>query len=785
VSRRPRLLILVTLAEAGGAQTFAGALAAGLQDRYEVEVGAHGPKGALVDTCERLGVPFHHIRNLRRDPHPRHDVEAAIEIRRLVERLQPDLVQVNSSKAGFVARIALRGMPLRIVYAVHGWAFSPRRGIGRFMFAQAERATAPLADAIVCVSGWDRLSAEREKIARPDLLHVIHNGIAAPERPLQRGPWPERPVLVCIARLAPPKDLRLLLDALAEPGLEAWRLRIVGDGPDREAIDQRRLALGLQDRVDLLGERRDIAEQLADADAFVLPSDSEGLPISILEAMGSALPVVASSVGGIPEEVVDGTTGLLVPRGDRRQLSLALRRLHEDGDAARRMGIAGHARVREQFSLETMVEGYDSIFSALMRREAAARPRVRTWPGARLGAPPANARVQLEPQRGLPRLLIIVTLAEVGGAQTFVSQLVEGLRDRYDIDVASHGEGPVVEACARFGARFHHVQHLMRELNVRNDPAAIVEIRALVNRLRPDLVQVNSSKAGVIARIALANLAPVVFTAHGWAFARPGPTALAFAALERAVAPLAAAVVCVSEKDRELALARGIARPEKLHVIHNGVSAPERPIVRGAWPKNPVLACIARLAPQKDLGLLIDALAAPGLEAWRLNVFGDGPDRREVEQRIARHRMQGRVRLFGDRPDVFAQLVTCDALALPSNWEGLPFSILEAMGAALPVVASRVGGVPELVVDGETGFLVPRGDVRGFAHALRRLQADGGMARSMGIAGHERVQRHFTIASMIERYDDLFRSVSRAPVKAHEPTRTAAIAAMAQHIEAD
>jgi glycosyltransferase involved in cell wall biosynthesis len=770
VNGRPRLLILVTLAEAGGAQTFAGALAEGLQHRYEINVGAHGPSGALVDTCERLGIPFHHIQNLRRDPHARRDVEAAVEIRRLVRRLQPDLVQVNSSKAGFIARIALRGMRIPIVYAVHGWAFSSRRGIGSFLFAEAERATARLADAIVCVSQRDRTAAETRRIAPDDLLHVVHNGIAADGRPIDRGDWPERPVLVSTARLAPPKDLLLLLDALAQPGLEAWQLRIVGDGPDRDAIDARRRALGLADRVELLGDRRDVAAQLRAADAFVLPTNSEGLPYSILEAMAAALPVVASNVGGVSEEVVDGITGVLVPRADRGSLSTALRRLHEDGPASRQMGVAGHARVREHFGLDTMVEGYDTIFRGLLEREVDRGTRqVHTGRREPVGADGATTALSARHQRTRPRLLVIVTLAEVGGAQTFVAHLVDGLRNKYEIHVASHGrEGFVVDACARMGVPYHHVDHLVREPDLFNDPAAIVELRALVERLRPDLVQLNSSKAGVLARLALFNTVPVVFTAHGWAFARPDAAALPYAVLERAVAPLAGAIVCVSAQDRELALARGITRPEKLHVIHNGVSVADAPVVRGAWPTNPLLACIARLTPQKDVGLLIDALAEGGSEAWRLKVFGDGPDRRAVEQRIAQHGLEARVELCGDVNDVREQLLTCDALALPSNWEGLPFSILEAMGAALPVVASSVGGVPELVVDGETGYLVARGDVHGFAEALARLHASGETARRMGIAGHDRVRREFGVTTMIDRYDDLFRSISR-PVAASAP----------------
>src|SRR3954471_8787892 len=105
----PRLLVVVTLAEAGGAQTFAAALVAGLRERYAIEVAAHGPDGALPATCARLGVPFHHVAHLVRDPHPVHDALAPAELRALARRLRPDVVQVSSSKAGVLARLGLAG----------------------------------------------------------------------------------------------------------------------------------------------------------------------------------------------------------------------------------------------------------------------------------------------------------------------------------------------------------------------------------------------------------------------------------------------------------------------------------------------------------------------------------------------------------------------------------------------------------------------------------------------------------------------------------------------------
>src|SRR5438093_337290 len=144
VSERPRLLILVTLAEAGGAQTFVAALAEGLKERYHIDVAAHGPEGALADACARLGLPFHHIPSLRRAPHPWRAFRAGPQVRRLVERVRPASLQVNSSKAGFVARIALRRRSVRIVYVVHGRA-SRRRSVPRSASATGSRCSASVA----------------------------------------------------------------------------------------------------------------------------------------------------------------------------------------------------------------------------------------------------------------------------------------------------------------------------------------------------------------------------------------------------------------------------------------------------------------------------------------------------------------------------------------------------------------------------------------------------------------------------------------------------------------
>ena len=342
------------------------ALACGLAESWDVHVAAHGPDGALVDACEAAGLPFHHVEHLARDLEPRSDAAALRELRALADTVRPDLVQLNSSKAGVLARIALAGLGIPVVFTAHGWAFSGRGGKAGAFYTNAERACARLCQAIVCVSSWDLRLARERRIAPAHKLHLIHNGV-----PVDVGTPPRRVagaelVLGCTARLAPPKDVETMLRALALPGSARWALRVFGDGPDRAQLESLRAELGLERRATFLGSRDDVTAQLADCDAFALISDWEGLPYSILEAMAARLPVIATRVGGIPDLIVEGSTGRLIPPRDPAALADALTELADEPARALAYGQAGLERASRAFSLERMLGRYDALFRSLI-----------------------------------------------------------------------------------------------------------------------------------------------------------------------------------------------------------------------------------------------------------------------------------------------------------------------------------------------------------------------------------------------------------------------------------
>jgi glycosyltransferase involved in cell wall biosynthesis len=354
------------------------------------------------------------------------------------------------------------------------------------------------------------------------------------------------------------------------------------------------------------------------------------------------------------------------------------------------------------------------------------------------------------------KIVYIVTRAEpIGGAQVHVRDLACALLGRgHQPIVLTNGRGTYTEALDAAGVQTITLGSLQAPINPLRDLRALYEIRALLKTLRPDLVSTHSSKAGVLGRIAARSLGiPVIFTAHGWAFTPgiPSRQAAMYTWVERLAAPLASRVIAVSEFDRELAVARRVVPCQKLVTIHNGM--PDiGPELRADPSRSPVrLAMVARFEPQKDHTTLFHALAGLMPEAWSLDLIGDGPLQPKAEALGHRLGLADRIRFWGQRMDVDARLAEAQVALLITNWEGFPRSILEAMRAGLPVVASAVGGVAESVRDGETGFTVSRGNVAGLRRRLKQLLADAGLRTRMGQSGRQHYEDHFTLSRTIEK----------------------------------
>lgn len=362
-----RFAYVITRADAvGGASIHVRDLASGVIAAGHEVVVFLGGTGPVTDQLTAAGVPFLPVPLLRREINPARDLHAIAELAAALRDWRPDLVSTHTAKAGLVGRAASVRLGLPVIYTPHGWPIGDRisRAHG-MLFGLVERVAGRWADAIVCVCEHERRLALEHRIAPPERLHVIYNGVR--DTDLRARPEAAPPRIISVARFEEPKDHATLLDALALLREEAWELDLVGDGPLELAMRARADALGIGDRVHFRGYRPEPAEALARAQVFALSSRSEGFPRSILEAMRAGLPVVASDVGGVAEGVTHGANGLLVRRQDAAALASALRVLIRDSSERQRLGLAARQTYEQRFNASRMVVETMTLYAKVLK----------------------------------------------------------------------------------------------------------------------------------------------------------------------------------------------------------------------------------------------------------------------------------------------------------------------------------------------------------------------------------------------------------------------------------
>jgi glycosyltransferase involved in cell wall biosynthesis len=351
-----RLLLVVDSLEVGGAERHVVDLAAALSLRaHEVTVACSVP-GDLSGLLEEANVP---VRPLL-DQLVKRRVSAAYArgLRRLVKEERFDLVHAHIYASAAAAAIATVGTGVPLVVTEHteaGWRGRRARLVSRWFCRRASQ--------VIAVSGAVRRRLVQQDDVPPEKIAVIPNAVpASPEKgpgapPLQ-DELRDGPLVGVVARLQPEKGVATFLKAVARVAKVVPRARFIvaGDGPLRAELEALVGRLGLEQNVYFLGFRSDPRALIGLLDVLVVPSHTEGAPLVVLEAMAAGVPVVASAVGGIPDQVRHGEDGLLVPPGDPAALGDAVLELLGDPGLARRMGAAGSRKAATDFSHATMVE---------------------------------------------------------------------------------------------------------------------------------------------------------------------------------------------------------------------------------------------------------------------------------------------------------------------------------------------------------------------------------------------------------------------------------------------
>jgi glycosyltransferase involved in cell wall biosynthesis len=385
-----------------------------------------------------------------------------------------------------------------------------------------------------------------------------------------------------------------------------------------------------------------------------------------------------------------------------------------------------------------------------------------------------------------PRIKILRVIARLnmGGPALHVAYLTAGLRERgYDTTLVAgslaRGEDSMAFVAESRDVEVIRIDELGREISPLRDLVATLRLARLIRRERPDILHTHTAKAGTVGRVA-ALLAGrrgppiVVHTFHGHVLRGYfGPLrSLVFRLLERWLAAHTTALIAVSPQVRDDLVALRVAPPERFAVIRLGIELEERVAgmqdgrlesrrYLGIAPDRFAVGWIGRMTAVKrtdDVLVAFKRLRDEGIDAV-LCMVGDGPDRVYLEQRAHELGVVRDTLFLGYQEDVAPFYAAFDALVLPSSNEGTPVSAIEALAAGRPVVATRVGGVPDVVEEGKDGFLVEPGSTDELADRLARLAGDPKLREQMGRAGRERVLPRYAVNRLVDDIDRLYRSL--------------------------
>lgn len=369
-----------------------------------------------------------------------------------------------------------------------------------------------------------------------------------------------------------------------------------------------------------------------------------------------------------------------------------------------------------------------------------------------------------------PRVLMAIDSLRTGGAESMLASLVEELAAARAAEMVVLAPS-LADADPALLARIERVARTAQTGTARlADPRLPRGIGRCARGFGAEVVHAHLSTATIASRpVALALSIPHVTTIH----TMPGPRMQDLAhhtRLDGLTSLLSARLVAPTTT-----IARGYASrwrvpASRMRVIGNPPAAPPATRARreatrrelGVADGEPLVLCVSRLEPEKGLSELVDALPAlsAAAPAVRVAVAGSGRAETGLRERIAQLGVGGRIELLGRRSDIGALLAAADAFCLPSRHEGLPLSLLEAMRAGLPCVVTAVGGIPDVVVDGESGLLVPPSDPAALAGALARVAGDPALAARLGSAAKGVVARSYAPDVVARAYGELYEELA-------------------------
>jgi len=367
------------------------------------------------------------------------------------------------------------------------------------------------------------------------------------------------------------------------------------------------------------------------------------------------------------------------------------------------------------------------------------------------------------------KILYIITKGSWGGAQRYVYDLTVNLSKERFFPVVACGEGGILaEKLKAAGIRVESIPGLQRNIGIVNELKVLRNLFSLIEKEEPDIVHLNSSKAAALGALAarLLGVRGIIFTAHGFPFREPRP------ALSRTIIKLvtwltvvlSTKTVCISKDDYAEAAHWPLA-DGKISYIPNGIGSEQKLLGRRAarlelaaltgqnLTRKKIIGTIAELTPNKGL---VHALQAFTELPYLLAVIGGGEEYSNLKTFINRNNLRQRVFLTGFVDNPGRLLKGFDLFLLPSRKEGLPYVLLEAGRAELPVIATKVGGVADLIDEGKSGLLVPPADPQSIRRAVERYFTDETLRKTCAKGLKKKVKNNFSLQLMLERTSALY-----------------------------
>jgi len=377
------------------------------------------------------------------------------------------------------------------------------------------------------------------------------------------------------------------------------------------------------------------------------------------------------------------------------------------------------------------------------------------------------------------KILYIITKSNWGGAQRHVFDLATAMKEKgHDVWVALGGEGILKHKLEEAGIYTFPINTLGRDISLKKDTASFGEIYTIIKNKRPDIIHLHSPKAAGLGSLAgrLLRVKKIITTVHGWTFneIRPFYERLFIAFMSWLTMMFSHLTILISEKDHTQALYFPFVK-EKVKLIPLGLKPCTFLSIDGAkhaiakcigldlaeFNKKMPIACITELHPNKGLTYLIEAMrdVSRSHPESILIIIGDGQDYEKLSKLIKEYKLENQVFLIGYLDNANQYLKAFSFLTLPSLKEGLPYAILEAGSAALSVVATAVGGIPEIVEDMKSGILIQSKNSRELAHALSFMIEHPEERRKYGAALKERVATKFALDKMLWLVESAYEEV--------------------------